>query len=156
MPHKPGPLDELIGDDAKTELAAQRTALAFDRTAMASDRTLMAGVRTSFALIGFGFTIFQFFHTLNDRFLEGGVTPGAPRRFGMTLVSAGIILLVIAIYNHYMDGKMRRMRRKHLFEAGLIRSAEEHKVNSAVVIAILLLFTGILAILRLAARTGPF
>lgn len=156
MPNKPGPLDELIGGEIGSELAAQRTAMSFERTAMASDRTLMAGVRTSFALIGFGFTIFQFFHTLNDRYLDGGITPGAPRRFGMTLVSLGIILLVIAIYNHYQDSKMRRVRRKQLFDAKLIRSAEQQKINSALVIAILLLLTGLLAILRLAARTGPF
>jgi putative membrane protein len=156
LAQKPGAPDELIGGDIRTELAAQRTALAFERTAMASDRTLMAGVRTSFALIGFGFTIFQFFHTLNDRYLDGGITPGAPRRFGLTLVSLGIILLVIAIYNHYAEAKMRRVRRKQLFEAKLIRSAETPGVNSAQVIAILLLFTGLLAILRLAARVGPF
>ena len=156
MSNEPGALDELIGGEAGTELAAQRTALAFERTAMASDRTLMAGVRTSFALIGFGFTIFQFFHTLNDRFLDGGIEPGAPRRFAMTLVSLGIILLIIAIYNHYLDGKVRRMRRKQLFDAKLIRSAEAHKVNSAMVVAVLLLLTGLLAVMRLAARTGPF
>jgi uncharacterized membrane protein YidH (DUF202 family) len=52
---------------------------------MARDRTLLAGVRTSFALIGFGFTVFQLFQILDDRFLDGGVTPGAPRRFAITL-----------------------------------------------------------------------
>ena len=156
MAHQPSPLGELINNDVSTELAAQRTAMAFERTAMASDRTLMAGVRTSFALIGFGFTIFQFFHTLNDRYLNGSMTPGAPRRFGLTLIILGVTLLVFAIWNHYTETKMRRMRRQSLFDAKLIRSVEEKKINSAVVIAILLLLTGLVAILRLAARVGPF
>ncbi|GAA4753921.1 hypothetical protein GCM10023264_21340 [Sphingomonas daechungensis] len=156
MAHTPKPLESLIGGDNGTELAAQRTAMSFDRTALASDRTLMAGVRTSFALIGFGFTIFQFLHTLNDRFVNGSIPAGAPQRFGLTLISLGVILLVLAILSHRSQTRVRRLRREQLVERGLIRSVEDNSVNGAMVIAILLLVTGLLALLRVAASIGPF
>ena len=156
LAHVPKPLGELIGGDISTELSAQRTAMSFDRTALASDRTLMAGVRTSLALIGFGFTIFQFFHALNDRFLNGGLPPASPRRFGLTLIVIGVILLMLAIYNHHCDTRARRLRRRSLYERNLIHSVEDKQVNSAMVIAILLLLTGLVAILRVAASIGPF
>ena len=156
MAHKPNAIEELIGDNPANELAAQRTAMSFDRTAMASDRTLMAGVRTSFALIGFGFTIFQFFHTLNDRYLDGAIPSGAPRRFGLTLVVLGIILLILAIMSHRADTRARRQRRSYLVESGLIRSHENRTISGALVIAVLLLLVGLVAALRLAASIGPF
>jgi len=146
----------MIGGDISTELAAQRTAMSFDRTALASDRTLMAGVRTSLALIGFGFTIFQFFHTLNSKFLDGALPAAAPRRFGLTLIVIGVIFLTLAILNHRSETKMRRLRRQNLFERALIHSVEANQVNSAMVIAILLLLTGLFAILRVGLSIGPF
>lgn len=156
MAHKPGEVTEFIGDNPSNELAAQRTAMSFDRTAMASDRTLMAGVRTSFALIGFGFTLFQFFHTLNERYLDGSIPTGAPRRFGLTLVVLGIILLALSIKGHHADTKARRQRRRYLVASGLIRTEENRPISSALVIAILLLLVGLLAALRLAASIGPY
>ena len=92
------PSSPLIGGDAGTELASNRTVIAFQRTLLASDRTLMAVVRTSLALIGFGFTIFTFFHTLSEKYLD--LPADAPRRFGGALIIIGVILLILLIINH--------------------------------------------------------
>lgn len=156
MAHIPATPDNMIGGDISTELSAQRTAMSFDRTALASDRTLMAGVRTSLALIGFGFTIFQFFHTLNNKFLDGALPQAAPRRFGLTLITIGVVFLALAIFNHRSETRMRRLRRQNLFDRNLIHSCEANQVNSAMVIAILLLLTGLFAILRVGLSIGPF
>ena len=147
---KPGPLD-----DASTQLASQRTAMSFERTAMSSDSTLMSVIRTSLSLIGFGFTIFQFFHTLNDRFLEGQIPPTAPRRFGGALILLGILLLALGIFGHMRETHSRRLRRKRLCEEGLIRGLEPAKPSSAMTIAVLLLLVGLIAFGDLATRAGP-
>ena len=129
--------------------------MSFDRTALSSDRTLMSVVRTSLSLIGFGFTIFQFFHKLADEILKG-MPPEAPRRFGLSLIVLGIILLTLGIFNHAHATRERRKRRQTLFETGLIHHPEIARPNSAMVIAILLLAVGLLALLRVGLRTGPF
>lgn len=146
---------DLIGGSASTELAANRTAMAFDRTALASDRTLMAMVRTSLALIGFGFTIFQFFHTLQDKF-DAVIPQAAPRRFGLTLIVLGIILLSIGIFNHRNESRARVARRQRLHDAGLIHHPDYGAINGTMVVAILLLLVGILAVLRVGLSVGPF
>ena len=146
---------ELIGGDASTELASNRTAMSFDRTALSNDRTLMSVVRTSLSLIGFGFTIFQFFHKLSDQFVKG-LSPESPRRFGLALIVLGVILLTVGIYNHAHGTHERRLRRQTLFEQGLIHHPEIKRPNSAMIIAILLLIVGVLAALRVAISVGPF
>jgi putative membrane protein len=148
------PAPQLIGGDKGTELGAQRTAMAFERTALASDRTLMAMVRTSLALIGFGFTIFTFFHTLSEKYLN--LPAGAPRRFGGVLIILGVILLTLGILNHRQETKERRQRRQTLYDEGLIRHPEIVRRSATMVIAILLLLVGLVAILRMIARVGPF
>lgn len=148
------PAQPLIGGDAGTELASNRTAMAFDRTALASDRTLMAMVRTALALIGFGFTIFTFFHTLAEKYLE--LPAEAPRRFGGALIILGIILLSLGILNHQKEARERRSRRRRLFDEKLLHHPESVKVSGTMVVAILLLLVGLLAILKIIARAGPF
>jgi putative membrane protein len=144
----------LIGGDPGTELSSQRTALAFDRTALATERTLMAIVRTSLALIGFGFTIFTFFHTLSEKYLQ--LPAAAPRRFGGALIILGVILLVLGILNHWQEAKARRSERQQLFELKLVHQPESAKITSSMIIAILLLFVGLIAVLRVIAQVGPF
>jgi len=71
------------------------------RTRLALDRTLLAWVRTSVSLIGFGFTIVQFFQRLHD--MEGVAParrPQAPRDLGLTLIGAGILIMVISAWQH--------------------------------------------------------
>lgn len=120
--------------------------MSFARTAMSSDRTLMSVVRTSLSLIGFGFTIFQFFHTLNDRFVVGGLEPEAPRRFGLALIILGVVLLGLGIFNHVKETRARRTRRQRLFDEGLVAHPEPVKISNVTVIAVLLLLLGLVAI----------
>jgi putative membrane protein len=147
--------DPAILDDPTTLLASNRTAMSFERTAMSSDRTLMSVIRTSLSLLGFGFTIFQFFHTLNERFMEGRLPTEAPRRFGGALVVLGITLLALGIFNHLNETRARRRRRARLYEGGLVAHVEPVKASSAMVIAILLLMVGLLAFVSIAFRVGP-
>ncbi len=146
----------MIGHDASTELASNRTAMSFDRTALSSDRTLMSVVRTSLSLIAFGFTIFQFFHKVSDTYIRGGLPPLAPRRFGLALIVLGVIMLSFGILNHWNEAQARRARRRRLFDEGLIHHAEFIGPNSAMIVAILLLLVGIAAIFRVGFSVGPF
>ena len=71
------------------------------RTRLALDRTLMAWVRTSVSLIGFGFTIVQFFQHLQG--MEGfapATRPQAPRELGLALIGAGVLALIIALWQY--------------------------------------------------------
>jgi putative membrane protein len=114
----------------------------------------MAIVRTSLALIGFGFTIFTFFHTLSEKYLN--LPDGAPRRFGGALIILGVILLALGILNHWQEARQRRRQRQDLFGLKLVHRPETAKITSSMIIAILLLLVGLVAILRIIARAGPF
>jgi putative membrane protein len=154
LPKEVDNASQLIGGDAGTELASNRTAMAFERTALASDRTLMAMVRTSLALIGFGITIFTFFHTLSEKYLD--LPADAPRRFGGALIILGVILLTLGILNHRQETRDRRTRRQALCDAQLIHHPEIVKRSATMIIAVLLLLVGLFAILRVIAKVGPF
>ena len=124
---------------------------------MSTDRTLMSGVRTALAMIGFGFTIFQFFHTLNDKFLGDRPLPvGAPSRFGGVLIGLGIVLLVMALWYNRLETRALLARRKRLYDLGLIRHPEIHKQSATMTIAILTLILGALALLGVVFRIGLF
>lgn len=143
-------------DAASLELSSNRTAMSFERTMMSTDRTLMSAARTSISLIGFGFTIFQFFHALNDKFLNSRLPAEAPRRFGGSLILLGMILLVMALWFHRQEVLALRARRQRLFEEGLIRQPAVHKTSAAVSVSVLMLVVGALAMLSVATHSGIF
>jgi putative membrane protein len=71
------------------------------RTRLSIERTLMAWVRTSVSLIGFGFTIVQFFERFHS--MEGvapALRPQAPRYLGLALIAAGVIALVVSVWQY--------------------------------------------------------
>lgn len=76
------------------------TRLAVDRTRLAYERTMMAWVRTATSMISFGFTIHKFFQ-FHD---QAGAAPVArllgPGEFGGVLVTAGLVSLALAAYDH--------------------------------------------------------
>lgn len=144
---------ELIGD-ASTELSANRTAMSFERTAMSSDRTLMSIVRTSLSLIAFGFTIFQFFHTLGKS--SAKIPDAAPRNFGLALIVLGMILLALGLVDHVRQTQARRSRRNRLFEERLVHHVEPIRPSTTMIVAVLLFIVGLLAMLRVGFRVGPF
>ena len=123
---------------------------------MGSDAALLASVRTSMALITFGFIIFEYLQKISDKYLAGELPAHSPRRFGFTLIILGMVLLCLEILNHAHYARARGRRRRALFEQGLIRRPEMGRLNSAMIIAVLLLIVGLLAILRVALSAGPF
>ncbi len=142
-------------DDPAVELSARRTGMSFQRTRMSAERTLMSVIRTSLSLIGFGFTIFQFFDHLRESNIMTG-SGDAPRTFGLSLVFLGVAMLVVGIGYHieYMRGlreERARLKREHL-----IHGESAYPVSMTLIIAVLLLAIGLLAIVSMVFRTGPF
>lgn len=72
------------------------------RTQLGLQNTLMAAVRTSISLIGFGFTVAQFFEKLMANTPEGfqRLSPAAPRNFGLLLIAAGVISLLVFTWQY--------------------------------------------------------
>jgi inner membrane protein YidH len=127
----------------------RQTGMAFQRTRLSADRTLMSVISTSLALISFGFTIGQLVsHYANE--------PGAGRRFGITLIALGIVLIVLGIAYHvqFMLG-LRRMRHEMTAE-GLIHGESAFPPSFVLIVAILLLALGVVAIVSMIVRSGPF
>ena len=86
------------------------TRLAYDRTRLAYENTMMAWVRTATSLITFGFSVYKFFQ------FEMKV-PGqaerliTPRLFGMTMITVGLVSLLMATVQHI--GSMRQLRMQY-------------------------------------------
>jgi uncharacterized membrane protein YidH (DUF202 family) len=128
--------------------------MSFQRTRMSADRTLMSVMRTSLSLIGFGFTIFQFFQKLRDAgTLEHAA---APRNFGITLVSLGILMLVGGIIYHVQFMLGLREERKAMAADGLIHAESKFPVSLTLITAVILLLIGIAAIVSMVFQVGPF
>jgi putative membrane protein len=143
------PPSGLVGGDAATELASNRTSMAFDRTRMSSDRTLMATVRTSLSLISFGFTINQVFSRASV------LIPGADasgRRLGLALLVLGVLLLVMGIANHSLFDRELGARRARLYELQLVRRAIRYHATPTYLTAVALLAIGLIAIADIAFK----
>jgi putative membrane protein len=117
------------------------TMLTLDRNYMAAERTIMAWIRTALSLISFGFTVGKFFDYLTS---EGKPIRGflarmmGPDGVGIALVALGIFALIFAIVDF-------RKTVKRLQGHGL-----EKRRSAAIVMAAILIFLGISAILSLA------
>jgi len=115
------------------------TILAFDRTRAAYERTMMAWIRTATSLITFGFTIYKFFQ------IEAP-PPGrqnrliGPRGFAFTLVSIGLLSLILATLEHRQN--IRTLGAQY---AGKRRSL-------AVLVAGLISILGVLALIAIIFR----
>src|SRR5262245_52642968 len=150
------------GDDhdlapMSARLASRRTALAFQRTRMSADRTLMAVIRTSLSLIGFGFTIYQFFRYLRET--AGAMQllrSEAPRNFGLALVILGVVMLSLGIWRHVAFMLELRDERKIFVDRELIPGDDRFPVSITLVTATPLLLLGLVAIVGMAMRAGPF
>ncbi len=152
----PGVSDRQI-DSTVSERSSRRTALAFQRTRMSADRTLMAIIRTSLALIGFGFTIYQFFRYLLETAGATQLLRGeAPRNFGMALVFLGVVMLSLGIWKHIAFMLELRAERKTSVVQGLIPGDDKFPISITLVTATLLLTLGLIAIVGMAMRAGPF
>jgi inner membrane protein YidH len=90
------------------------TRLAVDRTRMAADRTLLAWVRTSTSLISFGFTIYKFFQYLRESQKVEPIGLLGPRGFALSMISIGVVVLVVATIQHRRDMKELRTEYGHV------------------------------------------
>jgi len=149
-----GPAPRRSPEESSTELSSRRTGMSFQRTRMSADRTLMSVIRTSLSLIGFGFTIFQFFQKLHASHVVK--SSAAPRRFGEILVWLGTATLVLGIAYHLAFMVGLRKEREQLKAEGLIHSESHFPVSMILIIAFLMLATGLFAILSMSFGFEPF
>jgi putative membrane protein len=141
-------------DNISVELSSRRTGMSFQRTRMSADRTLMSVIRTSLSLISFGFTIFQVFEKLRD---SGTIThAGAARNFGVTLVALGILMLIGGIAYHLQFMVHLREQRIAMMEAGLVHGESKFPPSLTLITAMILLAIGVVAIVSMVFRVGPF
>jgi inner membrane protein YidH len=140
--------------EISTELSSRRTGMSFQRTRMSADRTLMSVIRTSLSLIGFGFTIYQVFQKAYDAQILRSST--APARFGEGLVYLGIAMLILGIGYHVAFMMELRKERAQMKADGLIHAESRYPVSMTLIIAVALLFIGLLAIVSMVFKTGPF
>lgn len=129
--------------------------MSFQRTRMSADRTLMSVMRTSLSLISFGFTIFQFFKQLEETKLLTSTRPSA-RNFGLTLLTLGAGMLAFGIIYHLLFMRELRRQRNQLTAEGLIHGESGFPASLSVIVAVLLLFVGLLAAASIAFKFGPF
>ena len=141
--------------DPNTEMASHRTSLALERTLMAADRTQMAMLRTSLSLIGFGFTIYKFFQELEKTSGKAALSHSATN-LGIGLVMLGIGLLVGGLYNRHRTARALAVRRQTLYDEGLLRTGAAYTTSPNMIVSVLLLLGGLLVLLGIIARTGPF
>jgi putative membrane protein len=112
------------------------------RTRLSLERTLISWVRTAVSLIAFGFTIVQFFDLFQQM---PGVAPArnpeAPRYIGLALIFAGVMVLVVSVWQyrwvlHYLwSGNF----------ASIAATEEERMQTSLIAIAMLLILIGVSA-----------
>lgn len=143
-------------DQTPVDLSSNRTSMSFQRTRMSSDRTLMAIMRTALSLISFGFTIFSFFRALRASEAIPVVRAEAPRNFALALIFIGVAMLAMGIWNDLRFMRGLKEQRQFLIDEGLISGRDRFQYSLTLVIAFLLLLVGLLALLSIGARIGPF
>lgn len=120
------------------------------RTRLSLERTLMSWVRTAVSLIGFGFTIVQFFERLGD--MEGirtAMRPQAPRYLGLALIAAGVLSLLISVWQyHTVIHYLRSGEFKAISGLG-----EEPMHTPLYVVSIALIFIGLFAFFAVLTRS---
>jgi putative membrane protein len=141
-------------DAPALELAARQASLAFERTFSSLDQALMSAIRTSLSLIGFGFAMILFFYQFGT---EVGVNLRVPaRNFGLSLVAIGVGLVTIALVGHQRGSRKIRMQMDDLHQRHLLLEGGQAPRAPIALIALLLLLSGLLVILGIVVRIGPF
>jgi putative membrane protein len=120
---------------------------AWINTMLALQRTLMAATRTAVSLIGFGFTVAQFFQRMRDS-IPGKMRPEGPRDFGLALIAAGVISLIVFTWQYH--------RAIILLQSGIwapVAGTQERTVVTPVYItAVVVILIGIAAFVVILAR----
>jgi putative membrane protein len=121
------------------------TALAVERTQFAADRTLMAWIRTAFSMISFGFTIFKFFQYLGKGAVAGAIGEHGPRNLGVALITLGTASLAIGLWEYRVTSAKLAKAKGESFRASWVQLA-----------AIFVVLLGLLALIGIVSRIGPF
>jgi putative membrane protein len=114
------------------------------RTVMSADRTMMSWTRTSLSMISFGFTIYKFLQYLREQASTSVAftAPHGPRRLGEALIVLGLAALIIGGVQHW----------RALGEYGVVRRWR----NASLFFAACVVLIGIVALMSVAFRIGPF
>jgi putative membrane protein len=123
------------------------------RTRLSVERTMMAWIRTAVSLIGFGFAIVQFFERLKQTPGSLPATfPEAPRYLGLALIFAGILALLISVWQyrwtvHYLWDEPFAVL------AGMRAGVTKEQMQSPVIaVAVLLIGIGLFAFFAVLLR----
>lgn len=136
------------------ELASRQASLAFERTFVSIDQALMSAIRTSLSLIAFGFAMVLFFHEFEG---EMGVSLRVPaRNFGLSLVAMGTALVAIGLIGHRRRFAQLRTQMDDLHCRGLLLEPCPYRHAPIAILALLLLLAGLLVVLGIIVRIGPF
>ena len=123
--------------------------MAWVRTRLSLERTMMSWIRTAVSLIGFGFAIVQFFEHLHQMSgVHPAYVPGAPRYLGLSLISCGILALLISLWQYlwavrYLWGETF---------APIAGATREGLQSPVVAIAVLLVLIGLFAFFAVLLR----
>jgi putative membrane protein len=119
------------------------------RTRLSVERTLMSWLRTATALIGFGFALFQYLDHLDQApGAKPPYLPHAPQYLGLALILAGVIGLVLAIWQY-------RWTLHYLWSgsfASIAGMQEERMQSAALAVAALLVGIGVFAFFAVLLR----
>ena len=129
--------------DASRSPGAIQAHLAWLRTRMALETTLAGWVRTASALIAFGFAIVQFFENYNVAQVPTGNY--LTRYLGLVLIGMGSLATAVAVWEYR---KVMKYLEGEAFQ-GIAGVPGMRRVYPAVVVAVLLSVTGLLAFLMI-------
>lgn len=136
------------------ELASRQAALAFERTLLGLDQLLMSSIRTSLSLLTFGFAMFLFFQQVAG---DAGVNLRVPaRNFGISLVALGVGLLASGLIAHRSRYAALRRQMDDLYQRQLLAQGGPRTPSRIAIFCVLLLVAGLLAIVGIVIRIGPF
>jgi putative membrane protein len=136
------------------ELASRQASLAFTRTLVSIDQSLMSAIRTSLSLIAFGFAMAWFLHRMSGSVGVDLRTPA--RNFGFSLIAMGVALITIGLVENHRRFAELKSQMDDLYRRKLLPQPCPHQRSSIAVLAGFLLLSGILAMLGVAIRVGPF
>jgi putative membrane protein len=123
------------------------------RTRLSLERTMMSWLRTAVSLIGFGFAIVQFFDRMQQ--LPGALPaahPRAPQFLGLALISAGVLALLISLWQYWSAARYLRSG-SFATLAGIEGSPQRIALQSPVIaLAVLLVGIGLFAFLAVLLR----
>ncbi len=96
---------------------------------------------------GFGFTIYKFFQYLVDsKTVDLSARPQGPRNLGLALITLGTVVLAVATLQHWLF--LKKLSRG--------TGGKDNSISLALITALLITLLGIIVLLNLLFRFGPF